>query len=243
MKKFLTVLLPSLILLTACDAEYGDTDERMFETDYDDGDDDDDDLDVLPNDVEEEPGWDLEKSAMGDEGLDLDAPEAPTPDLDVLDAPYGDPIQPQIDDGEDDETELSPLPEKEWSDGSNTHAGDHDSEASDEYDEGVIPEPPEVAHETAGSVESEAGTCEGAGGNAYQTGDLWEEDCNVCACTEQGVQCTQMECGVTDEYDTADVCDGRDLGDKWLHEDGCNICACTEAGIACTVMVCDMEVN
>jgi hypothetical protein len=194
MNKLLTVLLPALTLtmLSACDAEYGDTDERMFETDIDDGEDDEDDLDVLPNDIDEEPGWDLEKNALGDEGLDLEAPDAPTPDLDVLDAPNGDPILPQLDDGDDGEPEPSPLPEKEFDDGENAQAGypgDDGLEASDEYDEGPIPGNP-----TPDDIDDEEASCEGPGGESYEVGEQWMEDCNVCHCTDQGAVCTSKAC-------------------------------------------------
>ena len=149
MKKLLTLLLPSLILLTACDQADSDTD-----------------------------GFDGSERVFDAEELDLEA-----------------------------------------------------------YDNA------EEAPEAAAQLDDEAIECTGSNGQEFNSGDVWQEDCNFCACTDAGTQCTKMDCGEPDSLDIPAFCDGYKLGEQWLDDDGCNMCSCTPMGVACTAMACDQEVE
>ncbi len=86
-------------------------------------------------------------------------------------------------------------------------------------------------------------------------GDVWDDDCNVCTCADNGtVWCTLMECAdASNSYATPDLeededegaddeasCGDYEVGEEWAVD--CNTCHCNEQGVAeCTLIFCDGE--
>ena len=68
----------------------------------------------------------------------------------------------------------------------------------------------------------------------HEVGDEWpdEDGCNTCTCSDQGIECTLVECPKT-------CPDGHEVGASWPDEDGCNTCTCMgDLTVACTAKAC-----
>jgi len=107
----------------------------------------------------------------------------------------------------------------------------------------------------SGSVERRSGTEPGAagcthGGRHFDVGDSFPagDGCNTCSCTEEGVACTEMGCGVGGSVGTGGtggtgtcVYSGSVYypGESFPAGDGCNSCTCSEDGsVSCTRLAC-----
>ncbi|KAK7108919.1 SCO-spondin-like [Littorina saxatilis] len=97
-------------------------------------------------------------------------------------------------------------------------------------------------HVTAGE------TCQGPRGGIVAVGKAWvaKDGCNVCTCTQFGVECqTWRNCDNHDHLGAPGdpVCsygvqDHYTVGQKWRAADGCNDCVCTAIGMNCTAQPC-----
>ena len=100
----------------------------------------------------------------------------------------------------------------------------------------------------------------------HEPGDVWEEDCNTCLCSDIGIKlCTREHCETpaetlassTEDHEEEELivgkgdrqqlplddaseagCEGHEVGDTWDVE--CNTCFCNEDGVSeCTIIDCD----
>merc|ERR1712037_165363 len=90
--------------------------------------------------------------------------------------------------------------------------------------------------------------CQDNAGGQRAVGDVWQDECNTCHCTDTGVAaCTQKLCLNFNLGGQQEQCRDRDgvkrsAGEEWFED--CNSCKCSERGVpGCTKKLCPTSSN